>query len=175
MAEADGHSFMSRCRNRSIGAKQTVPPGQVKSEIAVGFTDDHRMMHPMHFRGNHEKTQHSVDRFRQTHIAVIEQTGSIEENLEKNHGQGGNPQNEHRCDLNAHGKKNFQGMESNPGRGVKIEIRMVHHVQAPKDGEGMKHGMLEVDDKIKKYYTDYYGQPKGQPALNQKTPAVGNI
>ena len=154
MAEADAHSFMAGSRSRSIGAQKTIPPGQVKSEITVGFPDDHRMMDPVHFRGNHEKAQHPVDRLRQTHLAVIEQAGGIEENLEKNHSQRGNPQNKNRCDLNAHGKKNFQRMEANSGRCVKIEVRMVHHVQAPKDGERMEHGMLKIDDKIEKHYAN---------------------
>jgi len=66
-------------------------------------------------------------------------------------------------------------MEANSSRGVKIKICMVHHVQAPKDGESMEHGMLQIDDEIKKQHTDEYGQPRGQPALNQKPPTVALI
>lgn len=65
------------------------------------------MMHPVHFRGYHKKTQHSVEQLRQTHIAVIEQAGSIEDNLEENHSQRDNPQNKNSPDLDAHGKENF--------------------------------------------------------------------
>ena len=63
-------------------------------------------------------------------------------------------------------------METNPGRCIEIEIRMVHHVQAPKDGESMEHGMLQIDYKIKKHYADKYGQPIGQAALNQEPPTA---
>ena len=38
----------------AIGAEQAVPPGQVEAEIAVGFADDHGVMHPVHVRGDHE-------------------------------------------------------------------------------------------------------------------------
>ena len=49
------------------------------------------MMHPVHFRGNDEKAQHPIDRLRQTHIAVIEEAGGIEENLKENYSQRTNP------------------------------------------------------------------------------------
>jgi len=53
VTEADVHTSIAGGLSRSIGAKNPIPPGEVKSEIAVGFPDDHRMMHPMHFRGKY--------------------------------------------------------------------------------------------------------------------------
>ena len=175
MAEADGHPFVSGSRLIPIGAENPVPPGQVKSEIAVGFPNDHRMMHPVHFRGHHEKTEHSINRLRQTHVAVIEQACRIQENLKENYGQRGNPQNKNRPHLDGHGKENLQGVETNPGRCVEIEICVVHHVQAPKGWEGMKNGMLKIDDEIKKHYSDKYCQPIGYYVLVQESPTAALI
>ena len=56
----------------AIGAEQTVPPGQVEAEIAVGLTDDHGVMHPVHVRGDHEISQYAVKSERDSDIAVIE-------------------------------------------------------------------------------------------------------
>ena len=175
MTEADGHTFMAGCRSGSIGAKNPVPPGKVKSEITIGFSRDHRMMHPMHFRRNYEETQYLINQLRQTHVAVIEKACSIQENLEKNHSQRGDPQNKNSCDLYAHGNKNFQGVKTNSGCCIEIKIHMVYHGQTPKDGEREEHGMLQIDDKIKNHYADEYPEPIGQPALNQKTPAFALI
>jgi len=106
---------------------------------------------------------------------VIEQAGGIEENLKENHGQRHNCQNKNCCDLDSHGEKNFQGVEANSGRCIEIEIRMVHHVQAPKDGERVEHGMLNIDSKIKKHYADGYGQAIRKTALNQEPSTVALI
>ena len=130
------------------------------------------MMHSVHFRGNQEKAQHPIDRLREANIAMIEKAGGIEENLKENHSQWTNCQNKNRPDLDAHRKEDFQGMEANPGGGVKIEVRVVHHVQAPKDGESMEHGMLQIDYKIEKHYADKDNQPMGQPALHHESPTA---
>ena len=100
------------------------------------------MMHPVHFRSNDEKAQYPIDWLWQAHIAVIEQACRVQQNLKENHGQRGNPQNKNCPDLDAHRKENFQEVKTNSGRCIEIEIRMMHHMKAPKDGKRMEYGVL---------------------------------
>jgi hypothetical protein len=45
----------------TIGAKQTVPPGDIKAKIAVCLPYYNGMMHPVHFWGHHkEPKQQSI-------------------------------------------------------------------------------------------------------------------
>jgi hypothetical protein len=71
MAEPDDHAFMTGCRLGAIGSQETIPPGQIEPEIAVGFPDDHRVVYPVHLGRNHKKPQDTIHKSRQANIAVI--------------------------------------------------------------------------------------------------------
>ncbi len=77
LRQSDGHVLMAFDRLSAIGAEQPVPPGQIEAEIAVGFADDHGVMHPVHVRGDHEISQYAVKSERDSDITVIERRGDI--------------------------------------------------------------------------------------------------
>ena len=52
LRQADGHVIMAFGRLSQIGAEQAVPAGQVEAVVAVGLTDDHGMVHPVHVGGD---------------------------------------------------------------------------------------------------------------------------
>src|SRR3989338_9169240 len=62
---ADRHAEMPGRRLVLVGAKQSIPPGQIEAEVAVGFVTDNRMMNAMHVWRNHEQAQPAVDFARQ--------------------------------------------------------------------------------------------------------------
>ena len=48
LVDPNGHALVAECRLRSICAEQTIPPGQIETEITVGFEWQDRMVDPMH-------------------------------------------------------------------------------------------------------------------------------
>ena len=68
-AEADGHAFVARGGLGAIGPEKAVPPGEVKSEIAVVFLNHHGVVYAVHLRRNHEQPQHPIEAARQADIA----------------------------------------------------------------------------------------------------------
>ena len=79
---ADGHAFVTRARLVAVGAEQTIPPGQVEAEIAVGFIVLDRMVNPVHVRRNQEPAQDPVNTLRNLHIAVIEHGCRVKHDFE---------------------------------------------------------------------------------------------
>jgi len=66
----------------AVCTEQAIPPWQIEAEIAVGLTDDHGMVHPMHVGCNDNQSQHPVDPQEEPYIAVIKHGRGIQENLE---------------------------------------------------------------------------------------------
>ena len=146
LAEADGHGFMAPRRLVPICAQKAIPPGEIKTKIAVMFLDHHRMMYPVHLWRDYQESQNPIDSTRQSDIAMVEHAGGIQEHLKQDDSYGRNPQNHNSRHLNPHGQKDFNRMKSNPGGDIKIEVCMVNPVEAPESRDGMKHGVLEVDN-----------------------------
>ena len=118
------------------------------------FLDNDGMMYPMHVRRDHKESQYPINSDRQPDIAMVEHAGGIKKHLEEDHRYGRSPQHMHSGHLNAHGQEYLDGMETNPGSDIKIEIGMVYPVETPKGRNGMKHGMLKIDDEIEAQNTD---------------------
>ena len=146
LAEADNHSFMTPRRLSLIGAHKAVPPGEIKTKIAIMLFDHDRMVDTVHLRRDHQESQNPIDSTRQSDIAVIEHAGGIQEHLKQDDSYGRNPQNHNSRHLNPHGQKDFNRMKSNPGGDIKIKVCVVHPVEAPESRDSMKHGVLEVDN-----------------------------
>jgi len=106
---------------------------------------------------------------RQTPVAVIEEAGSIQENLKKNYSQWQQFLKQKPPRSDDHRKENFQGVESNPGCCIEIEIRVMYHNGGAKRWGTHECGVLQINYKIKKQYADNYGQPIRQSALIQES------
>src|SRR5262245_41525098 len=72
LLDANRHRFMSSSGLGSIGTEEAVPPRQIESKIAVGFTHQDRMMDAMHVGRHHEPAQNAVDFSRDANVSVIE-------------------------------------------------------------------------------------------------------
>jgi hypothetical protein len=55
--ETDSHIQMTFFGLRVIGAAETIPPGKVETEIAVGLANDRRMMDAVHVRSDKKQAQ----------------------------------------------------------------------------------------------------------------------
>jgi hypothetical protein len=91
MAESDGHIFMPSHRLGTIGSQEAIPPGKIKPKVAIGLSNNYRMVDPVHLRGDDEKAQDPIDSTREANIAVIEHTGSVQEDFKNQNCQEGNP------------------------------------------------------------------------------------
>ena len=79
---------------------------------------------------------------------MIEHTRGIEEDFEEDNSQGRWTEKDDSNHLNPHRKEDLDGMESNPGSDIEIEVGMVDPVKPPEQRDEMEHGVLKVDDEI---------------------------
>src|SRR5262245_54910943 len=61
LLDTDRHSLVTGRGLWPVGAEQAVPPRQIESEVAVGFTHKDRVVDAMHVRRHDEPAQHAVD------------------------------------------------------------------------------------------------------------------
>jgi len=81
---------------------------------------------------------------------MVEHAGGVEEHLENDHGDGRNSKKSDRPHFYTHGEKDLYGVETDSCGDIEIEICMVNAMEAPKNWDEVKHGMLKVDDEIEK-------------------------
>ena len=56
LVEANSHFQMVVFRLSFVSTKKPVPPGKIKSIIAVGFAWFYRVMNPVHIRSNYQES-----------------------------------------------------------------------------------------------------------------------
>src|SRR5437660_5919436 len=71
----------------AISAEKAVPNRQIKTEIAVGFRNDNRVVHPMHVWRDDEPANHPLQARRDKNIAVVEHRRGIEQNFKEQHAE----------------------------------------------------------------------------------------
>jgi hypothetical protein len=54
----------------------------------------------------------------------------------------------------------LEGMETDPGGDVKIEVCMVHSVETPEKRQSVKHGVLEIDNEVEAQNTEEDSHPR---------------
>jgi hypothetical protein len=79
---------------------------------------------------------------------VVEHGHPVEEDLEHYHREGRSAEQNNGRKLDTHGNNNLYGMEADAGGQVVIEIRMMHHVEAPEGRNCVEHDVLKIDDEI---------------------------
>lgn len=62
------------------------------------------------------------------------------------------------------------GVETNTGGEINIQVGMVHHVQSPERRDGMVQDMLQVDRKIQGEHPNHHFQPGGKIQLVEQPP-----
>ena len=170
--ETDRHAVVPERGLRPVSAEQPVPPGQVETEIAVGFGRDVGMVDPVHVRRHDDPAQRPVEPQGQAHIAVIEHGGAVQQYLENQHGHGRRPDDDNGGQLEQHRKQDLDRMEAGAGRHVEIQVGMVHAVQPPQRRHGVKHDVLEIDDQIEHDDRERHLEPEGQRDQVEQAPAA---
>jgi len=124
----------------AVGSEQAIPPRQVETEIAVGFTGYDRTMHAMHVRHDHQPSKIAVEPCRDANVAMIEHRGRVQQNLEDEHTE--RPQRNYHAKLDQHRKCDLNRMEACAGGYIEVEVGVMHPVHPPKRGHRMKHHVL---------------------------------
>ena len=170
--EPDRHALVPERRLRPVGAEQPVPPGQVETEVAVGFGRDVGVVDPVHVRRHDEPAQRPVEPRGQAQIAVIEHRGAVQQHLENQHGHGRRAEDDDGGQLEQHRQDNLDRMEAGAGRHVEIQVGMVHAMQPPQRRYGVEHDVLEVDDQIQHDDRERNLEPEGQGDRVEQAPAA---
>ena len=82
-----------------IGTKNSIPPGEIETEIAVVLGGIGRMMDPMHVRRYHYQSQPSVDVLGDADITVVEHRGNVKQHLGDYHRNESGPHDKNKEDL----------------------------------------------------------------------------
>ena len=116
------HCFMSVGRLITIGAKQTVPPGDIKAKIAVCLTYYNGMMHPVHVGvTTKSRSTRSIPDGRKT-LLWLNIDVALSATSKEEHGQGRWPNHYYGHQFYAHRENNFQRVKTQPCREVKIQV-----------------------------------------------------
>ena len=62
LLDSDRHGLVAGLRLGPIGAEQTIPPGKIEAEIAVGLGRQDRMVHAVHVGRDDQPAYHPVRR-----------------------------------------------------------------------------------------------------------------
>src|SRR5512134_641380 len=95
-------------------------------------------------------------------VPVIEHGGCVEEDLEEKEGKGRRTQSGYRSRLDPHGEKDLDRMEASTCSEIEIEVRVVHHVESPKDRHSVEHHMLQIDYEIQENDPKGHFHPEGK-------------
>jgi hypothetical protein len=72
-----------------------------------------------------------------------------------------------------HPEDNFAWVETQARGDVEFQIGMMHAMQAPEHGHGVKHDMLTIDDEIEEKHGGGDRDPRGQGDEIEQAPAMG--
>ena len=108
------------------------------------------MVDSVHIRCHDKPAQDPVQFQWNIGVSVVEHGHPVEDDLERYHREGRGPQHHNRRELDGHGSNYLDRMEADACCQVVIEIRMVHHVEAPEGGNCVEHDVLKIDDEVEK-------------------------
>jgi hypothetical protein len=106
------------------------------------------MMDTVHLRGHHQQAEPFVDALRITNISMIKHGGSIQKDLKDRDGQWKGSDEKDNGHLDSHGEDDLDGMKTNPSGYIEVHIRMMDHMEAPEEGNGMKHNVLKINGEV---------------------------
>src|SRR5262252_190107 len=103
---------MSESGLRPVGSEQTVPPGHIETEIAVGLAPINGVVYTMHVGCHDKKPEHAIELRRQTDIAVIEHRGGVQHYLKAQHRDWRSAEHEHRGKFDQHRDEDLARVET---------------------------------------------------------------
>src|SRR3546814_18603366 len=90
---------------------------------------------------------------------MMEHGRRVQQDLEQQYRQRRRAEQQDGSRLDRDRQQDFDGMEPRAGRGIDIEIGMVHPVQAPEQANLMEGNMLTIDQQVKGEETEQQRQP----------------
>lgn len=85
LAKPDGHAFVTPRRLSLIGAHKAVPPGEIKTKIAIMLLDHDGMVDTVHLRRDDQESQNPINSTGQSDIAMVEHAGPIKKHLKEDY------------------------------------------------------------------------------------------
>jgi hypothetical protein len=128
------------------------------------------MMDTVHLRGHHQQAEPFVNAQWIANIPMIKHGGSVQENLKDRDGQWKRPDKKDDGHLDSHRQDDFDRMKANPSGYVEVHVRMMNHVEAPEEGNGMKHDVLNIYREVEDQHTKAYMVPEWESKLIQYPP-----
>ena len=129
-------------------------------------------MDAVHVGRDDKEAQHAVGRPGQVDVGVIEERGRVQHDLEQQHRDGRRAKGSDDGKLDAHRDHDLGRMKAQAGRGVEVEIGVVHAVQPPEPRHRMEHHMLEVDREVEQQHREHEGDPDRQLEVVEEPPAA---
>ena len=173
VGDADGHPQLPGAGGLAIGPEQPVPPGEVEAEVGIGLVLLHRVVDPVHVRGDEDPAQPPVQPVGQADVAVVEHGHAVQDDLEEDHRHHRRPQDQDDGELDQHGQDDLDGVEARPGGQVVVQVRVVDPVQPPQGGHRVDHDVLEPDDQVQGDHRQEDRQPGREGDLIEQPPALG--
>src|SRR6056297_4367480 len=150
---------MAAFRLRDIGAEYPVPDGQGKAVVAVMLGPKIGMVHAVHVRRYQKLPQERVQPTRKPDVSVVEQSRTVEDDLENQDAEGRWTDQVDQPDLEQHGKRDFHGVKADRGAHIEVAVGMMDTVKTPQDRHLVGDKMLRPDCEIKDQYRCQYRQP----------------
>ena len=95
LIEADVHPVVPTVRLIVVRPEETIPPGKVKTKVAVGFPEYNGMMDSVHV-GSHDKTAKVSIKFDvDPDVAVVEHGRRVQQDFKNQDGQDRRTQQSH--------------------------------------------------------------------------------
>ena len=155
-----------------VGAKQSVPPGEVEAEVAVRLPELGRVMHPMHVGCHDQPAEPAIEPLGQCHIAVVEQCRHVQQHFEQHDSPHCRSQGGDHAQLEERRQQDLERMKARPGGDVEIEVGVVHAMQPPESRDGMKQHMLQVDCQIEQGHGQHHFKPRRPGERGPESPAT---
>jgi hypothetical protein len=128
------------------------------------------MMDTVHLRGNHQEAEPFVNAQRIPNISMIKHGGSVQEDLKDRDRQWKRSGEKDDGHLDSHRQDDFDRMEANPSGYIEVHIRMMNHVEAPEEWNGMKHDVLNIYREVENQHTKDQMEPERKLKLIQYPP-----
>ena len=164
---------MPGARRLAVGPEEPVPPGEVEAEVGVGLVGLHRVVDPVHVRGDEDPAQPPVQPIGQADVAVVEHGHAVQDDLEEDHRHHRRPQDQDGGELDQHGQHDLEGVEARPGGQVVVQVRVVDPMQPPQGRHRMDHDVLEPDGQVHGDHRQRHRHPEGDGKVVEQPPPLG--
>lgn len=131
-----------------IGFEEAIPERKAEAIIGIGFVGMDGVVNAVHIGSDDDAAQDGIQALRQGDIGVVEHSGTIEENLKGEDGDGWQPEGQDEGDFEQKAENDFDRMEADSCGHVDIAIAVVNAMNAPQYGDLVTRDMLSVDSEV---------------------------